>query len=262
MEFLTSMVASIMSVVCTQPMDVVKTQFQVARLNSSNPKTLSIIKNIAKTTGLKGFYRGLTPSLISYPIFWGSYFPIKNYNFKPSGYNMIDKFIVACGASSIASTITNPLFVIKTRVQTLDTNYSQSINQDKTNYKKLCKSIYFEEGIRGFYKGFKPTIINNTKLSIQFPIYEYLKKKTNSIIFASGLAKVFASTIFYPMDLIRVNQRDSIKKMSITETSKQIYKKSGIIGFYRGILIYNIVNGTNFILMMIFKEYIDNKIDS
>jgi solute carrier family 25 folate transporter 32 len=254
------MAASMMSVLCTQPMDVVKTQYQVARLNSSNPRTTKIIKNIATTSGIKGFYRGIGPSLISYPIFWGAYFPIKNYNFEPSGYNLVDKFIVACGASSIASTITNPLFVIKTRVQTLDTNYSQSNNQDKSNYKKLCKSIYNEEGIKGFYKGLKPTIINNTKLGIQFPLYEYFKKETNSIILASGLAKAFASTIFYPMDLIRVNQRDTIKNISIMKTTKQIYKKSGIIGFYRGVLIYNIVNGSNFILMMVFKEYIDDKI--
>ena len=287
MDLITSIFSASLAVVITYPIDVIKTQFQVTlkgsesrsnlftlkgseshsnlftRLKHKNPKganVTSLTKDLYQQRGLYGFYRGVGSSLMTYPIFWGLYFQTKKIKWEPTNYKYGDKFIIASGSGIVASIITNPLFVIKTRFQT-DNLKTHSNSPIKKSYTNLIKSIYHHEGIGGYYKGLLPTLLNNTKLGVQFPLYDYLKEQTDSVLISSGLAKTLASTIFYPLDLIRVNQRDLVEKLSIRDAVKQIYKKSGPIGFYRGVMLYNFVNGSGFVLMMLIKDKLDRLVE-
>lgn len=77
----------------------------------------------------------------------------------------------AMSAGAASTTLTNPLWVIKTRLMT---------QNDRTPYRynntiHALVTIAKEEGYRGFYKGLGPSLIGVSHVAVQFPLYEKLK---------------------------------------------------------------------------------------
>lgn len=259
MEFVKSFSCSFIASTIVYPIELIKTQFQ--RTIVINPKlsVFQLISNIYKTKRLLGFFRGLSVNLLTYPIFWGIYFQankikwnVLNENNKLNIY--FNKSIKSIVASTISSTCTNPLFVIRTRFQLENINLNNAHEYKKITFPFLIKNIIKKEGFLGFFKGLGSTIFSNFKLCLQLPLYDYLAEN-NNVVVSSFIAKIVTSTIFYPFDLIRANQRGSINKLTITGTIKKIIKNHGIKGIYKGVGLYNLVTAPNFIIMMFLKEY-------
>lgn len=156
-----------------------------------------------------------------------------------------DKFVKSYASALIGSGLTNPLFVLKTRMQ-------NSEGSSKTVWSTIRETNRL--GYRAYFRGLSSTYLNNSKLAIQFPMYDYLKEKTDSVVASSLGSKVVSSSILYPLDLIRVNQRNSDVKVSMSEIITSIYRKNGIRGLYRGVMLYNAVSTPNFMIMMIGVE--------
>ena len=93
-------------------------------------------------------------------------------------------------ASSVASIIANPLFVLKVRKQTDLMN-----GRDQTGYLKKITHIYYNEGIRGYFKGMGATLFSNSKLALQFPLYDYIQYQSNNVFTASLLSKLISNSI-------------------------------------------------------------------
>ena len=258
MEFISSYVSSLIASAIVYPIDVIKTQYQVSNINKGlQTNSYQLTKKLYIDNGMNGFFRGLTPNLLTYPIFWATFFQTKKLDYKPTGYEYVDKCYMAFLSSGVASTIANPLFVFKTRMQT--NNLNNNIN---ANYIVLVKSMYNNEGLSSFMKGLGPTLANNSKLVIQFPLYDYLKTKNDSVFLSSLISKTLASTIFYPFDLIRINQRESVSKLSFIDATKKVYygtiknSKPTFLNFYKGVVLYNFVTAPNFIIMMLLIEHV------
>ncbi|CAH2049261.1 unnamed protein product [Thlaspi arvense] len=113
------------------PLDVIKTRFQVHGLSALGNESIkggSIIfgslKQIFQREGLRGMYRGLSPTVLALLPNWAVYFTIydqlksvlssddANHQL-PVGANMI----AASGAGAATTIATNPLWVVKTRLQ-------------------------------------------------------------------------------------------------------------------------------------------------
>ena len=62
----------------------------------------------------------------------------------------------------------------------------------------------------------------------------------------------------YLLDIIRTNMRASQKSLGFQEVIMKLYNKNGLNGFYRGVGMYNLVTGPNFVIMMVLKENISN----
>lgn len=261
MEFIISSTSSVLSSTLVYPIDVIKTQYQVANINQKNQQNaIQMARYINKTQGLIGFYKGLGPNLMTYPLFWGFYFEMRKVNYQPTGYLYPDKIFMSFISGVGATTLVNPFYVMKVRIQT-EILHQRYKNNQSSLYHILVKNIYQKEGIIGFYKGWSTTQLNNIKLGIQLPFYDYLKEKTDSTIISSMVAKLSASTVFYPFDLVRTNQRDSINKIRVIDCLRDIYQKEGIRGLYRGVGLYNLMTGPNFIFMMYFKDLIISLMD-
>jgi solute carrier family 25 (mitochondrial folate transporter), member 32 len=245
-EFAIGTISSIISYSLTYPIDAIKTNYQVANLNQK-PILKDVIKQIYITHGIRGFYRGISSNLLTYPLFWGIFFQTNSHS---------NVFI----ASGIASLVTNPLFVLKTRFQSL--GHSDNLVNQKVSYFNLTKNIYKNEGPRGFFKGFGSTLANNTKLWIQMPLYDKLYEKTNNIVMASMIAKIASATLYYPTDLIRTNQRNLKDNRNVFELSKSIYRTNGIKGFYNGVMLYNLVSIPSFVTLMVCRDYIKKYYDN
>lgn len=74
-------------------------------------------------------------------------------------------------AGFVASTSTNPIWFVKTRLQ-LDYN-----SKIKMTVKDCIKKIYRTNGLRGFYKGITASYFGISETVIHFVIYEALKRK-------------------------------------------------------------------------------------
>ena len=81
----------------------------------------------------------------------------------------------AITAGAIGDVITNPLWVTRTRIQTLIFHNDSALASNITTI-GMIRSIYKNEGIRAFYKGLGASFLGLSHVAVQFPLYEYLKK--------------------------------------------------------------------------------------
>jgi len=240
----------------TAPLDMVRVRMQADPVHSSRyTSTVSSMKIIFKEEGILGFYKGVGPSLYALIPNWGVYF--SSYNFFKEHYQIefgmtegpLLHIISAMSAGVTTDIITNPIWLVKTRLQT------QIFHPTSVKYHgtfDAFRKIVHEEGLFALWNGATAQLIGVAHVAVQFPLYEatkkylmeYRKKSHNSlttldIIFCSSLSKLIASTVAYPHEVLR-SRMQSQRKHKIHYTStwhaiSSIAKNEGIRGFYRGI---------------------------
>ncbi|CAF1249040.1 unnamed protein product [Rotaria sordida] len=252
------------------PLDVVKTRIQVKRLPKGVPDTPLIVTmyRLAQREGFRAFYKGLGTTMLGYVPNWAIYFSIYQGSKRQyakilttihSKNDVLIDLLSSVTAGAISNTLMAPIWTIRTRMMT------QSDHQDYRNSFHAAKKIYRTEGLRALYRGVVPSMWGLIHVGIQFPLYEYLKKKcaagspsdghlsTGQIMFASSVSKLIASFTAYPHEIVRSRLQDagqarrSQKQSSTSDANfrdyrnvrdavKTIAKEEGIRGFYRGII--------------------------
>lgn len=154
----------------------------------------------------------------------------------------------AIGAGVSTVVITNPLWVVKTRLQTQGMGLQTRWTQYRGTMDGLTKIIQ-QEGLSRLYAGLVPSLIGVAHVAIQFPLYEYLKTKLSQfsheqrdqlsidrLILASSLAKMVASTLTYPHEVIRSRMHLNGTKPfhGFGELLKVIWREEGFRSFYSG----------------------------
>ncbi|KAI4964242.1 hypothetical protein ZWY2020_006814 [Hordeum vulgare] len=214
------------------PLDVIKTRFQVHGWPKLAPGTIggSVIvgslQQIARREGFRGLYRGLSPTILALLPNWAVYFTVyeqlKSMLASNEGSHQLSlgANVIAASCAGAATTIaTNPLWVVKTRFQTQGVRAGATIPYKGTV--AALTRIAHEEGIRGLYSGLVPALAGITHVAIQFPVYEkikaYLAERDNTTVealsfgdvaVASSLAKLAASTLTYPHEVVRSRLQD------------------------------------------------------
>ncbi|KAF8390099.1 hypothetical protein HHK36_024621 [Tetracentron sinense] len=246
------------------PLDVIKTRLQVYGLpevpHSGRKGSLIVtsLENIIKNEGVRGLYRGLSPTLVALLPNWAVYFTVydqlKSLLRSHADGNQLTigaHMLAASGAGAVTSIAINPLWVVKTRLQT------QGMRAGVVPYRSICSAfrrIAHEEGIRGLYSGLLPSLAGVSHVTIQFPAYEkiksYFAKRDNTTIdklspgryaIASSLSKILASTMTYPHEVVRSRLQEQgqarnseIRYTGVVDCVKKVFHKEGIPGFYRG----------------------------
>ncbi|EHA52271.1 hypothetical protein MCOR27_011108 [Pyricularia oryzae] len=198
-------------VVC--PLDVIKTKLQAQGGFAAVQKgrhvghhrvysgLLGTGKIIWREEGIRGMYRGLGPIILGYLPTWAVWFTVYNKSKEFLGEHHKNSFIVNFWSSIVAGAsstiVTNPIWVIKTRLMSqsardhIRTSYSQFPKGANTptsrptlhspwHYKSTmdaARKMYTTEGITSFYSGLTPALLGLTHVAVQFPAYEYLKTK-------------------------------------------------------------------------------------
>ena len=167
--------------------------------------------------------RGLTPSIIKCFVTSGTFFSTLHYFEEHlKRLNMMSEmkvhFTASCMARVVQSVISNPIILIKSRLEVIGFNEYNSITD-------AVRKIYLQEGFTGFWTGIKVSLIRDVPFSGTFyPIYNFIKVylarvyelkygelKGNDRIkalacissAASFSANVLSCTLTHPLDLIR-----------------------------------------------------------
>ena len=169
-------------------------------------------------------FKGLGPTLVgviparSINFFtYGNGKQIIANNFNHGEENTWVHLVAAANAGVITGTATNPIWVVKTRLQL---SASERHKPAPTNMPKffggswaMIKQILREEGVRGFYKGLSASYLGVTEGTIQWVLYERLKKINQAtegrggamewigMLGSAGTAKCVASLITYPHEV-------------------------------------------------------------
>jgi solute carrier family 25 folate transporter 32 len=138
----------------------------------------------------------------------------------------------AVTAGACSTIVTNPIWVIKTRLMSQSVFHMTAGHpydpraQPQWHYRgtlDAAKKMYMHEGIMSFYSGLSPALLGLTHVAVQFPAYEFLRRKFTGkamgdlsddesdktwtevvgVLGASVISKVMASSATYPHEVIR-----------------------------------------------------------
>lgn len=219
-----------------------------ATAGSNKPSALHLWRHIYRSEGLVGYVRGLGATLATVPLFWGLYFPL----YDELKHRLADKAMPPAGthcvsaiaAGAAADIICNPLFFVRTRLQTEAMHHAGP----PLGIVQTVKGLYQEGGILIFWRGMSASLFGLSHVAVQFPIYEWLKRHfqggsderpcTNvELLLASGASKMCASLLTYPHEVLRSRVMDSRTSTTLLQTIRTILQKEGYLGFYTGLHI-------------------------
>ncbi|GAB7351978.1 hypothetical protein MBLNU459_g2504t2 [Dothideomycetes sp. NU459] len=258
-------IAGAASGIVTCPLDVIKTKLQAQgsfrqqQLSRNQPASAVVYRGLVGTArtiihqdGLKGMYRGLGPMLLGYLPTWAVYMTV--YDSSKTFY--VDR--VAHGFSSVtagasSTLVTNPIWVIKTRLMSQSTADGHRTPWHYNNTLDAARKMYAGEGVKAFYSGLAPALLGLTHVAIQFPMYEYLKLRFTGVAMgeapSEGVAASNTLSILAATCLSKTQQRGTASSdgminkpryHGVLRTCKTILREEGWRAFYNGL-------GTNLI---------------
>mmetsp|Transcript_5299 Transcript_5299/g.17739 ORF Transcript_5299/g.17739 Transcript_5299/m.17739 type:complete len:321 (+) Transcript_5299:164-1126(+) len=249
------------SVLCA-PLDLAKTRIQIqGSLPAFRGKyhgVISTLRAIYRDEGIRGCYRGLTPALITVPLFWSVFYT--TYNSTKVKYKELlpseterpwHHILSAVTAGAAADLATNPLWVVRTRMQTLHL-HPESPLPENASMLRVAAHIARTEGAGAFFKGLAASLLGLTHVAVQFPIYEWLKKVSRSrndgeehpvhLVLASIGAKAAAVGATYPHEVLRARMQDrrgrrGSKPLGLVGTFRAIVAAEGWTSLYSGLRV-------------------------
>ncbi|KAG4401725.1 hypothetical protein GLYMA_02G052400v4 [Glycine max] len=175
--------AGFATVAVMHPLDVVRTRFQVNDGRVSNfpsyKNTAHAVFTIARSEGLRGLYAGFLPGVLGSTISWSLYFFFYDRAKQRYARNREGKLspglhlASAAEAGAIVSFFTNPVWLVKTRLQ-LQTPLHQT--RPYSGVYDAFRTIMREEGFSALYRGIVPGLFLVSHGAIQFTAYEELRK--------------------------------------------------------------------------------------
>jgi solute carrier family 25, member 33/36 len=198
--------------IITSPLDVLRTrlqsdvyQAQLRAIKASDPPlpkatilsvpkaawfhlkdTGQILKAIYTNEGFRALFKGLGANLIGVVparsinfYVYGNGKRILNEYLNPEGKeNVWTVHLLAAATAGIATgTATNPIWLVKTRLQ-LDKNRASDNSMVGRQYKNswdCVKQTVRNEGVRGLYKGLTASYLGVTESTLQWVLYERMK---------------------------------------------------------------------------------------
>uniref|UniRef100_A0A8B9F7H3 Solute carrier family 25 member 33 n=1 Tax=Amazona collaria TaxID=241587 RepID=A0A8B9F7H3_9PSIT len=286
--------------ILTCPLEVVKTRLQSSQLvlrplclseiqlpgmsvrlmnpTSPSPGVLKLLRAIIEKEGVRSLFRGLGPNLVgvapSRAIYFAAYSHVKeklNAVLVPES-KKVHMLSAAC-AGITSSTLTNPIWLVKTRMQ-LEARVKGEM---ASNALQCAVHVYRTEGLRGFYRGITASYVGVSETIIHFVIYEALKQQLRNshhslsppltlspkshdffgLMGAAAVSKTCASCIAYPHEVIRTRLREEGSRYrSFIQTLHLVVHEEGPLALYRGLLAHLIRQIPNTAIMMATYELI------
>ncbi|KAI4152383.1 MAG: hypothetical protein L6R39_001835 [Caloplaca ligustica] len=237
-------------------------------------ETFQILFSIHRVEGWRALFKGLGPNLTGVV-------PARAINFYTYGNGkriIKDKFnhgqeaawvhiCAAINAGIVTGTATNPIWLVKTRLQ-LDKSRAEkvgsaSVRRYKNSFDCLSQTVR-TEGFKGLYRGLSASYLGVTESTLQWFLYEqgklYLGRREARLVAsgadptmwdrtvgwggkvgAAGAAKFFAAIITYPHEVVRTRMRQAplqdgrLKYTGLVQCFSTIWKEEGLTSLYGGL---------------------------
>lgn len=211
---------------------------------------------------MSSLYRGLTPNLVGNATSWASFFFFKSRferliarrDQRPSP---AEYFIASALAGATTSVLTNPVWVLKTRMLSSDKGSAGAYPSMLAG----ARTILQTEGVRGFYRGLAVSLLGVSHGAVQFTVYEpakrmylnerrgqdgsdpgkqSLKMANEATLMISSVAKLVAGAVTYPYQVLRSRMQnyraDERFGRGVGGVIARIWREEGVVGFYRGLV--------------------------
>ncbi|CAM9750136.1 solute carrier family 25 member 36-A-like [Lethenteron reissneri] len=256
---------------------------------STPPSPLLCLKTIFENEGPRSLFRGLGPNLVgvapSRAIYFAAYSGAKEkLNTVFVAESTAVHICSAAFAGFSAITATNPIWLVKTRMQL---NARQ--RGDRAMSALQCvRYVYEREGPRGFYRGMSASYAGISETIIHFVIYESLKREVLrrrarplgsgdggselqdgasssekdafdfiGMMCAAATSKTCASCIAYPHEVIRTRLREEGSRYrTLPQTVCLIVREEGYRALYRGLTTQMLRQIPNTAIMMATYELV------
>ncbi|KAI9281052.1 mitochondrial carrier domain-containing protein [Sporodiniella umbellata] len=223
-------------------------------------ETGRLLVRINQVEGFRAYFKGLGPNLVGV-------IPARSINFFTYGngkkfYTELNggketagvHLISAATAGVVTATATNPIWVIKTRLQLQGNGarrYKGSLD--------CLLHILREEKVAGLYKGMSASYLGVAEGTIQWVIYEKLKRKWSvpkennqgtlvggktirdwmGHLGAAATSKFVAACVAYPHEVIRTRLRQPaengvVKYTGLGQCLRLVIKEEGVAALYGG----------------------------
>lgn len=165
-------------------------------LRSEYSSALSTMGSILRREGWRGCFRGLQAALIIVPLHWSIYFsayegakhwlgPVLPADGDGNGSpQSLARAALASGSAAVAAailtdTITNPLWVVRTRMMTQHAHQAAGTLSGHLLQGTMSslRTIAREEGLPALYRGLRASWMASTHVFVQFPVYELLRRQ-------------------------------------------------------------------------------------
>ncbi|OJJ87103.1 putative mitochondrial carrier protein [Aspergillus glaucus CBS 516.65] len=253
--------AGVASGIVTCPLDVIKTKLQAQggflRRSGNTIEARTLYRGMLGTggmiwreNGLRGLYQGLGPMLLGYLPTWAVYLAVydrsRDYFEETTGSWWLSRGYASVTAGACSTIVTNPIWVIKTRLMSQSPRSNSEGFRAPWQYKNTfdaARKMYLNEGILSFYSGLTPALLGLFHVAIQFPLYEYLKMAITGygigehpehgdshwlgISLATFLSKICASTMTYPHEVLRTRLQTQQRTMSPRSSAEELTFREG-----------------------------------
>ncbi|KAJ2987309.1 hypothetical protein NUW58_g4579 [Xylaria curta] len=273
-ESIAGLTAGSIATLVVHPLDIVKTLHRSNVATSQTLTTLSVIRTLTRTPHpVAALYRGLTPNLLGNASSWASFFFFKARaenailavkGRSPGGEAVAltpqDYFIASGVAGMFTQVLTNPIWVLKTRMLSSDHGAVGAYPSMWAGAAQLLRT----EGWRGLYRGLGISLFGVSHGAVQFAVYDPLKQMyierwqmnargerspdglkkqwmTNeATLIISSVSKLVAGAVTYPYQVIRsrLQNYDAEERFGrgIRGVVQRTWREEGLRGFYRGII--------------------------
>lgn len=162
----------------------------------------------------------------------------------------LDFFVSSLAAGALTQLITNPIWVLKTRMLSSDRGA-------KGAYPSMwagAAHLFRTEGFKGFYRGVGVGMLAVSHGAVQFAVYDparrmYLKRSGHEkggdvpnevTVVLSTVAKLVAGASTYPLQVLRSRlqhyEAEEMFGKGVIGVVRRLWREEGIRGFYRGVM--------------------------
>ncbi|KAF9425419.1 hypothetical protein BGZ94_007536 [Podila epigama] len=242
----------IISMALTYPLITISSRLQVQKNKESKDaykNTSDAVQKILAKEGIAGLYSGLDSALFGISLTNYCYYYF--YEFTKSIINKAQMSTIesmSAGAVAGAATvlITNPIWVINTRISTRNAGEP---NARPLGTLETAREMIKDKGFKSFWQGVAPALILVANPIIQYTVFEKIKARiiktralTSFDFFLLGaISKLAATSITYPYIVVKsrmqLKQSNDARERytSIMDGFRKIIKYEGVAGLYKGI---------------------------
>lgn len=241
------------------PLDVIASRIQVS--SEKDPSKREVLKLLLKKRGVLGLYNGIIVSLTqtflsSFGYFWFYSLVKKLYyriNKKPG---IAIELLLGAIAGGLSRVLTTPISVVTMRKQ---------INDDvkKDSYLGIITEIFKDDGISGFWRGFKASLLLTLNPAITYGLYERFEKlkptklTPEEVFFLGILTKSLATVVTYPYILAKSILQGSNSTLTIHDCLAVEIQRNGIASLYRGLMVQLSKSASTQAILFVIKDYLE-----